>query len=223
MRISQITPDAGDPVGAFLVGSAASAVWAYDLALGFLQAAVDGLRSQGRVALLVEALAQQAWAAGPGREPIAVAAAEEASRFATETGQTRWGAIARLAQATISSERGDFDRAEELIHEAQAHMFLLGITTVVGLAEFVRGRAPWPTSVTPKASSTTSAPSTRPTPPTTPSWDRGGCPTWWRPPPTAAATTSHGPISNSWNGSQRPHLARCCWQPLAMPDPWRRR
>ncbi len=140
-RISQMTPDAGDPVGAFLVGSAASAVWAYDLALGFLQAAVDGLRAQGRVALLVEALAQQAWAAvHQAREPLAVAAAEEASRFATETGQTRWGAIARLAQATISSERGDFDRAEELIHEAQAHMLPLGITTVVGLAEFVRGR-----------------------------------------------------------------------------------
>ena len=140
-RISQMTPDAGDPVGAFLVGSAASAVWAYDLALGFLQAAVDGLRAQGRVALLVEALAQQAWAAvHQAREPLAVAAAEEASRFATETGQTRWGAIARLAQATISSERGDFDRAEELIHEAQAYMLPLGITTVVGLAEFVRGR-----------------------------------------------------------------------------------
>jgi hypothetical protein len=28
-RISRLTPDADDPVGMYLVGSAASAVWAY--------------------------------------------------------------------------------------------------------------------------------------------------------------------------------------------------
>jgi hypothetical protein len=52
-RISRMTPDAsGDPAALHLIGLAATAVWAFDLSWGFLAAAVEGLREQGRVGLL---------------------------------------------------------------------------------------------------------------------------------------------------------------------------
>jgi hypothetical protein len=121
-RISRLTPDADDPVGMYLVGSAASAVWAYDRWLGFLNATVDGLRQQGRLRLLAEALVAQAWAAvHQAREPLAVSAAEEASRLARETGELRWTAAAQLALAMIAAERGDFPSAEDLARGAEAH------------------------------------------------------------------------------------------------------
>jgi hypothetical protein len=34
-RISRMIPDAADPAGMYLVGSAATAVWAFDLSIGF--------------------------------------------------------------------------------------------------------------------------------------------------------------------------------------------
>jgi DNA-binding CsgD family transcriptional regulator len=140
-RISRLTPAVGGPLEAYLVGAAASAVWAYDLALGFLDAAVDGLRAQGRVGLLVQALASQAWAAVHlAREPLAVSAAEEAFRLARETGQLRWAALAQLAQATISAERGDFDHAEALTRDAEGVLLGLGATPMLALGQFVRGR-----------------------------------------------------------------------------------
>jgi ATP/maltotriose-dependent transcriptional regulator MalT len=140
-RIARLTPAVGGPLETYLVGAAASAVWAYDLALGFLDAAVDGLRAQGRVGLLVQALVSQAWAAVHlAREPLAVSAAEEAFRLATETGQLRWAALAQLAQATICAERGDFDRAEALTRDAEGVLLGLGATPMLALGQFVRGR-----------------------------------------------------------------------------------
>ena len=140
-RISRTTPAVAEPVESYLLGAAASAVWAYDLALGFLDAAVDGLRAQGRIGLLVQALVSQAWAAVHlGREPLAVSAAEEASRLARETGQVRWAALAQLAQATISAERGDLHVAEALAREAEALLLGLGATPMLALGQFVRGR-----------------------------------------------------------------------------------
>jgi ATP/maltotriose-dependent transcriptional regulator MalT len=140
-RISRLTPAAAGPYETYLLGSAASAVWAYDLSLGFLDAAVDGLRAQGRIGLLVQALVSQAWAAVHlAREPLAVSAAEEASRLARETGQMRWAALAQLAQATISAERGHFEAAEALAREAEALLLGLGATPMLALGQFVRGR-----------------------------------------------------------------------------------
>ena len=140
-RISRLTPSIADPAEMYLVGAAASAVWAYDLALGFLDAAVDGLRAQGRIGLLVQALVSQAWAAVHlAREPLAVSAAEEASRLARETGQTRSAVLGQLAQATIAAERGNFEVADALVGEAEALLVPLGATPILALAQFVRGR-----------------------------------------------------------------------------------
>lgn len=140
-RISRMTPDPADPVGMHLLGTAASAVWAYDLAVGFLETAVEGLRAQGRLGLLAQALVAQAWSVVHlAREPLAVSAAEEALRLAAETGQPRWAASARLAQATIAAERGDFDAAEALVGEAEALLVSRGASPMLAIAQFVRGR-----------------------------------------------------------------------------------
>ena len=140
-RISRMTPDAADPAGMHLVGSAASAVWAYDLSLPFLDAAVGGLRAQGRLGILANALVDQAWAAVHlAREPLAVSAAEEASRLARETGQLTLAISAQLAQAAIAAERGHFNVAEALAGDAEAQLLRMGATPMLALVQFVRGR-----------------------------------------------------------------------------------
>ena len=140
-RISRMAPLLADPAGAYLVGSAAAAVWAFDLSLGLFDAAVDGLRAQGRLGLLAQALVSQAWAAVHlAREPLAVSAAEEAVRLARETGQPREVASAQLAQAAIAAERGDFLIAEELARQAEGVLLPMGATPMLALAQFVRGR-----------------------------------------------------------------------------------
>lgn len=140
-RISRMTPLPADPAGAYLVGSAAAAMWAYDLSLRFLDTAVNGLRAQGRLGLLAQALVSQAWAAVHlGREPLAVSAAEEAARLADETGQRREAVSAQLAQAAIAAERGDLIVAEELARQAEAVLLPMGATPMLALVQFVRGR-----------------------------------------------------------------------------------
>ena len=140
-QISRLAPDAADPVRMHLVGLAASSVWAYDLSLGFLSVAVDGLRAQGTLGLLARVLVSQAWAAAHlARELVAMSAAEEAYRLSGETAQPRWAAAARLAQAAIAAERGDFDLAETLTVEAEAVLMPMGAGPMLALAQFVRGR-----------------------------------------------------------------------------------
>jgi len=47
----------------FFAGVAAGTVWSWDRSLPLLKAGVNGLRRQGRLGLLVQALVTQAWAA----------------------------------------------------------------------------------------------------------------------------------------------------------------
>jgi DNA-binding CsgD family transcriptional regulator len=140
-RISRIAPDASDPAGMLLIGYAATAVWAWDVSLAFLDVAVDGLRRQGRVVPLAQALVSQAWAAMHlGREPLATSAAGEASRLARETSQLRWAIAAELAQAAVAAERGDAAAAEALIRQAEAVLLPMGANPLLALVQFARGR-----------------------------------------------------------------------------------
>jgi DNA-binding CsgD family transcriptional regulator len=141
-RIERLTPDAtADPVALHLVGTAATAVWAFDLSATFLDAAVDGLRAQGRLGLLAQALVSQSWAAVHLAKPsLAAAAAEEAARLAPETGQQRWGLAAQIALATVAGEGGDFERAESLAASAEAVLLPMGTQPMLSLVQFARGR-----------------------------------------------------------------------------------
>jgi DNA-binding CsgD family transcriptional regulator len=141
-RISRMTPDVtGDPVALHLVGTAASAAWAFDLSLGFLSSAVDGLRAQGRLGLLAQALVSQSWAAVHlAKETLAVSAADEGARLARETGQSRWALSADLARATVASERGDFETANALADHAETELLPIGAHAMLSLVQFARGR-----------------------------------------------------------------------------------
>ncbi len=139
--IRGLTPDPAAPAQAYLLGSAASAVWAQDVALPFLDVAVTGLRRQGRRGLLTQALVAQAWAAVHlARGPVAMAAAAEATRLAEATGQPRWTTGANLAVAAIATARGEFDKAERLTSAAEAALTTTGPNPMRALACFVRGR-----------------------------------------------------------------------------------
>lgn len=141
-RISQMTPDAtGDPAALHLVGTAAAAVWAFDLSLSFLISAVDGLRAQGRLGLLAQALVAQSWAAFHlAKETLAVSAADEAARLARETGQSRWALAAELARAAVAGERGDFETAGALADQAETELLPIGAHAMLSLVQFARGR-----------------------------------------------------------------------------------
>ena len=140
-RISQMAPDDADPAAMYLIGSAASAVWAHDLSLQFLDAAVDGLRAQGRQGLLARALVVQGWAAVHlARPTLAVSAATEASYLARETSQVRCALAADLVKAMVLGEQGEFDAAEALASEAEAALLQMGATPMLALVQFVRGR-----------------------------------------------------------------------------------
>jgi DNA-binding CsgD family transcriptional regulator len=142
-RIARMTPDAArDPAALHLVGSAASAVWAFDLALGFLGGAVDGLRAQGRLGLLAQALVSQAWAAVHlAKETLAISAADEGARLARETGQPRWALSADLARAAVAGERGNFETVHALTSLAETELLPVGAHAMLSLVQFVRGRA----------------------------------------------------------------------------------
>ncbi|GGZ04054.1 helix-turn-helix transcriptional regulator [Streptomyces poonensis] len=123
------------------LGASLTAIWAYDLSWPYLCAAVEGLRQQGRLGLLGEALASQAWAAILlGKHRLARTAADEARRLSRDTGRPRWAFVADLAMATLACERGEFDAANELIRTTEAELLTLGAQSILAYAQFARGR-----------------------------------------------------------------------------------
>jgi len=140
-RISRMAPDPTDPAGTLNVGTAATAVWAWDLSLAFLGIAIEGLRTQGRLFLLAQALVSQAWAGVHlAQGPLATSAAGEAARLARETGQLRWAVAAELAQATVTAERGNADAADAMVRAAEAVLLPMGANPMLALVQFARGR-----------------------------------------------------------------------------------
>lgn len=133
--------DTLDPAAMHLLGTAATTAWAFDVAVDLLGGAIDGLRAQGRLGLLAQALVSQSWAAMHIAKPaLAVSAADEAAKLARETGQGRWAVAADLVQATIAGERGDFDTLERIASQAEAELMPIGAQAMLALVQFARGR-----------------------------------------------------------------------------------
>ena len=140
-RIAAAEP-AADPTVAFLLGSSATAVWAHDLSIVFLAAAVDGFRAQGRLGLLAQALVSEAWAGVMlANATLAAPAAEEAERLGAETGQPLWAAAAGLARAVVAADRGATATAVELAAQAEKVLLPIGANPMLSLVQFARGRA----------------------------------------------------------------------------------
>lgn len=118
----------GDAQTARLLGLAAIQIGDFDLAERFLSAAIAGLRSDGRLALLAHMLVLRAWSAiFCGNRNVAVADAEEGTRLAQETEQPTYVSLARAAAAMSAALRGDYESAEALANEAELITQPLGI------------------------------------------------------------------------------------------------
>jgi len=130
-----------DPDELFQLGAAASSVWAENLALPFLRAAAACARAHGRMNLLFQTLAFEAWAEirrGAVRDAITRAA--EGARIAEEIHAHRYVAAAWVAQAIAGAEQGESETAERLIAEAEAVLVPLGATPLLALTAYARGR-----------------------------------------------------------------------------------
>jgi DNA-binding CsgD family transcriptional regulator len=131
----------GDGDEVFVVGQAATVVWADDLALPFLRAAADRFRAQGRLGALGLSLASEAWAhlhrgaVVPGRT-----AAAESERLARETGLTLYVPAARLAEAVALAQRGQAEAAQALVAEVEAFLLRLGASPLLAFVALARGR-----------------------------------------------------------------------------------
>ena len=97
-----------DTDAARFFGPAALVVGAFDLGNDFLAAAVDGLRTEGRLGHLPRLLTlHSSMAARIGDWDVAITAADEARRLAEEFAEPQWAAAADTAIALVAAMRGD--------------------------------------------------------------------------------------------------------------------
>ncbi len=118
------------------LASAGMVTGAFHDSLRFCAIAIDSARAEGRLGRLPRLLATQAILAV--RLPnwdIAIPAAEEARRLATELGQPIWLATAETAVAMIAALRGDPAATERATARAEQLALPLGATHIVALAQ----------------------------------------------------------------------------------------
>jgi DNA-binding CsgD family transcriptional regulator len=132
----------GDHLAEFDLGFAASAIGDCERSLELLTTATAGLRAQGAVGALGQALVSQAWTAiCLGNWTVAATAAEEAARLAEETLQSNYVGVASLAQATVTAVRGDESRAEALAAGVERVLLAIGAYPLLALVQMARGLA----------------------------------------------------------------------------------
>jgi DNA-binding CsgD family transcriptional regulator len=141
-QLAHLSPkDFSDPEELFDVGYAAASVWAWNLALPFLRAAVAPSREQGRLSLLGHALAAEAWAeVQRGAVRNAITCGAEGVRVSDEVRDHRYAMVARVAQAIAAAEQGEEETSERLIAEAEAHVVPLGATPMLALPALARAK-----------------------------------------------------------------------------------
>ena len=131
-----------DPQTARLLGSVGVLVGTFDVAIAQSAGSLAGLREQGRLQLLTRALAAQSWAAAQvAHLTVAMPAAEEATRLASETGQPFMLGLALATQAKIAALRGGFAEAGELAAEADRLGTPVGARPVLATAQHARALA----------------------------------------------------------------------------------
>jgi ATP/maltotriose-dependent transcriptional regulator MalT len=121
------------------LGPAALVVGAFDLGAEFLAAAVDGLRLEGRLGHLPRMLTLYAsMAARLADWDVAIPAAAEARRLATELGDLHWEAGADTVVSLIAGMRGDELAAERAAAQAERIAEPAGANITVAFAQFGR-------------------------------------------------------------------------------------
>jgi DNA-binding CsgD family transcriptional regulator len=125
-----------DTDAALFYGPAALVVGAFDLGTDFLAAAVEGLRTEGRLGHFPRLLTLHSrLAARMGDLDEAIAAAEEASRIADELGEPQWRAAADTVVSVVAAMRGDHRKAELLAAKAESVAESVGANITVAFAQ----------------------------------------------------------------------------------------
>jgi DNA-binding CsgD family transcriptional regulator/tetratricopeptide (TPR) repeat protein len=134
---------AGAPVDAaalYRQGMAVCLAGGFDRAAPLLAASARRLREQGRLHLLGQVLSLQAWAAVQvGDFAVAVPAAEEARRLASELERPESKIAAQIAEAQIAALRGDRTAVAELTAEAESVALPIGAPGLLSLVLYARG------------------------------------------------------------------------------------
>jgi DNA-binding CsgD family transcriptional regulator len=118
-------------------GPAALVVGAFDLGSDFLGAAVDGLRTEGRLGHLPRLLTlYSSMAARLGDWQVAITAADEARRLAEEFAEPQWRAAADTVISLVAAMRGDEQKAEQLAAQAEAVAEPAGANITAAFAQF---------------------------------------------------------------------------------------
>jgi DNA-binding CsgD family transcriptional regulator len=126
-----------DTDAARFFGPAALVVGAFDLGNDFLEAAVDGLRTEGRLGPLPRLLMlHSCMAARIGDWDVALPAADEARRLADEFGDPQAAAAADTASSLVAAMRGDEQTAELLAARAETVAEPVGANITMAFAQF---------------------------------------------------------------------------------------
>ena len=139
-KVSTMRPGAGlDPDSERRLGITAGVAGDWSTASKFYASAIDGLRREGRLALLAQTLTHQAWVAAQlGDLRYAGPLADEGHRLAVETGQPLFVARARVAQALVAGLRGEEGAAEAFLAEADQLALPLGGSAILTHIQYVR-------------------------------------------------------------------------------------
>jgi ATP/maltotriose-dependent transcriptional regulator MalT len=109
------------------------------LGIDFLAAAIDGLRTEGRLGHLPRLLVlYSSMAARLGHWDVAIPAAEEARRLAEELAEPQWMAAADTAIAFVAAMRGDDQKADRLATEAELVAEPAGAKITMAFAQFAK-------------------------------------------------------------------------------------
>src|SRR5215207_1425025 len=126
-----------DSDAARFFGPAALVVGAFDLGNDFLAAAIDGLRTEGRLGHLPRLLTlYSSMAARIGDWDVALTAADEARRLAEEFAEPQWAAAADTAIALVAAMRGDSRQAESMSARAEMVAEPVGANITMAFAQF---------------------------------------------------------------------------------------
>jgi DNA-binding CsgD family transcriptional regulator len=130
----------GDPAVASILGSTADVIGAFDLGVSFLSESSAALREQGRLSDLARVLFAQAWAEMEvGDWTSAMREAEEAVRFAEETGGTPWIAAATIVKARLAGMQGDIEQSEAFAAQAERLALSIGASFLLAMLQVARG------------------------------------------------------------------------------------
>ncbi|MEV5150257.1 AAA family ATPase [Streptomyces sp. NPDC052727] len=131
-----------DPALTGLLAMASFVSGSFEHTVPLTQAAEAGLRRQGRLAALTQVLVLRTFAAlYLGQWDLTATGADEALRFAQETGQTTWAACARLGLANLAAVHGRHRLAMRLLGQVQEAAVISGNVSVANGMQLTRGLA----------------------------------------------------------------------------------